>query len=206
MIPTYGHHYRLRVGLLGGSFNPAHGGHMHVARQAMRHLRLDQIWLMVSPGNPLKPRAGMAPFIARLASARRVADGRRVIATDIELRLGTQVTAETMRGLKQRFARVRFVWLMGADNLRQLPRWGHWLAVMHAMPMLVLPRPGATRAAISGQAAARFSQYRLKPRCGLCLATAKPPAWVLLPGRENSLSATALRQSGLRQSIEGALS
>ncbi len=151
----------------------------------MRHLGLDQLWLMVSPGNPLKPREGMAPFRERLDSARRIADGRRIIATDIERRLGTHFTAQSMRALKQRFPAARFVWLMGADNLRQLPRWGDWTAIMRAMPMLVLPRPGATR----------FSQYRLKPRSGLCLATEAAPAWVLLPVRENSLSATALRES-----------
>lgn len=185
----------MKIGLLGGSFNPAHAGHRYVAAQALRHLGLDQLWLMVSPGNPLKPREGMAPFAARLDSARRIADGRRIIATDIERRLGTHFTADTMRALRQRFPALRFVWLMGADNLRQLPRWGHWTAIMRAMPMLVLPRPGATRAALAGQAATRFSQYRLKSRSGLCLATQVAPAWVLLPVRENPLSATALRKS-----------
>ena len=102
-IPRYGHRHRLRVGLLGGSFNPAHEGHLHVARQAMTHLRLDQLWLMVSPGNPLKPTNGMAPFAQRLASAENIADGRRIIATDIEQRLGTRYTKDTMRALTRRF-------------------------------------------------------------------------------------------------------
>jgi nicotinate-nucleotide adenylyltransferase len=194
LIARFGHHYALRVGLLGGSFNPAHQGHLHVARQAMRHLRLDQLWLMVSPGNPLKPRKGMAPLPERLASARRIADGRRIIATDIECQLHTQYTADTMRELRRRFPAVHFVWLMGADNLLQLPRWGRWLAIMHAMPMLVVPRPGTTRAALAGQAVARFSRHRLPARAGLCLAQSAPPAWILLPVRENSTSATALRE------------
>ena len=193
-IPRYGHRHGLRVGLLGGSFNPAHEGHLHVARQAMTHLGLDQLWLMVSPGNPLKPSNGMAPFAQRLASAERIADGRRIIATDIEQRLGTRYTKDTMRALAQLFPAQKFVWLMGADNLSQLPRWGNWLRIMHAMPMLVLPRPGATRPALAGQAALRFRKHRLPARAGLCLPMAAAPCWILLPVKENPASATALRR------------
>ena len=182
------------MGLLGGSFNPAHAGHLHVARLAMAHLGLNQLWLVVSPGNPLKPAEGMAAFPARLAAARHFADGRRIIATDIEWRLGTRYTADTLHELQRRFGRVRFVWLMGADNLRQLPRWGRWLEIMHMMPMLVLPRPGATRGALAGLAAARFARHRLPARAGLCLPGMVAPAWILLPVRENPASATALRQ------------
>jgi nicotinate-nucleotide adenylyltransferase len=195
VTPRFGHRYRLRIGLLGGSFNPAHEGHLHVARKAMIHAGLDQLWLMVSPGNPLKPSQGMAPFAERLASAGRIADGRRIIATDIEQRLGLRYTAGTMAALKRRFSGVDFVWLMGADNLRQLPRWGHWLRIMHAMPMLILPRPGATRLALAGQAAARFRKHRLPARAGLCLASAAAPSWILLPVKEHAASATALRKT-----------
>ena len=138
-IPRFGHRHHLRVGLLGGSFNPAHEGHLHVARQAIIHAGLDQLWLMVSPGNPLKSANGMAPFANRLASAARIADGRRIIATDIERQFGLHYTAATMEALKRRFPAVKFVWLMGADNLRQLPRWGNWLRIMRAMPMLSCP-------------------------------------------------------------------
>jgi nicotinate-nucleotide adenylyltransferase len=188
--------------LLGGSFNPAHEGHLHVARQAMMHGGLDQLWLMVSPGNPLKPSAGMAPFADRLASARRIADGRCIIATDIEARLGTHYTKDTLRALRRLFRRAEFVWLMGADNLTQLPRWGRWEQIMHAMPMLVIPRPGATRQALAGQAAYRHKAHRLPARAGLCLPTTPPPGWILLPVRENAASATALR----RLSSEGVAS
>ena len=167
---------------------------MHVARQACAHLRLHQLWLMVSPGNPLKPAAGMAPLAERLASARKIADGRRIIATAIEAHLGTRYTADTMRALLRRFPRARFVWLMGADNLRQLPRWDRWIRIMHAMPMLVLPRPGATRAALASKPARRYGKYRLPARAGLCLAAAESPAWILLPVQENSASATELRR------------
>ncbi|MDE2239438.1 MAG: nicotinate-nucleotide adenylyltransferase [Rhodospirillales bacterium] len=198
-LPRFGHRHRLKVGLLGGSFNPAHEGHLHIAREAMRHLGLDQLWLMVSPGNPLKPASGMGTPAERLASARRIADGRRIIATDIESRLGTRYTRDTMRELKRRFPRVRFIWLMGADNLIQLPRWGRWLEVMRAMPMLVVPRPGATRRALAGQAAKRHQKIRLPARAGLCLPSMKAPAWILLPVRENAASATELR----RRILEG---
>jgi nicotinate-nucleotide adenylyltransferase len=198
-IPRFGHRHALRVGLLGGSFNPGHEGHLHVAQQAMTHLRLDQLWLMVSPGNPLKPSQGMAPFATRLESVRRLADGRRIIATDIEQKLGTHYTLDTMTALKRRFPRQHFVWLMGADNLSQLPRWGRWTRIMRAMPMLVLPRPGATRRALAGQAAARYAKHRLPAQAGLCLASAAAPAWILLPVKEHPASATALRQT-----IEGA--
>jgi nicotinate-nucleotide adenylyltransferase len=184
----------MRIGILGGSFNPAHAGHRYVAEQSIRHCDLDQLWLMVSPGNPLKPAAGMAPFPDRLASAARFADGRRIVATGIEAALGTRYTADTLAALRRKFPRTHFVWLMGADNFRQLPRWNHWRAIMHATPMLILPRPGSTRAALSGQAAARYAAHRLPARSALCLATTPAPAWSLLPVRENSLSATALRQ------------
>ena len=181
--------------MLGGSFNPAHEGHLHVARQAMAHAGLDQLWLMVSPGNPLKGADKMAPFAQRLAAAARIADGRRIIATDIERTLGTRYTADTMRALRRRFRRAEFVWLMGADNLCQLPRWGNWLRIMHAMPMWVIPRPGATRPALAGRAAARFRRNRLGARAGLMLAAAAPPSWILLPVKENATSATALRET-----------
>jgi nicotinate-nucleotide adenylyltransferase len=160
----------------------------------MRKARLDQLWLMVSPGNPLKPRAGMAPLPIRLAAAGKIADGRRIIATDIEARLGTIYTADTMRALRRKFPCVQFVWLMGADNLLQLPKWGRWLEITQAMPMLVVPRPGATRRALAGQAVRRFAKYRLPARAGLCLPAAPAPAWILLPVKENPASATALRR------------
>lgn len=198
-IPKYGNRNRLCIGLLGGSFNPAHEGHLHVAQQAMRHLGLDQLWLLVSPGNPLKPAKGMAPQAERLASAGRIADGHRIIATDIEAKMGTRYTRDTLRELKKRFPRVNFVWLMGADNLIQLPRWGRWLEIMTAMPMLVVPRPGATRRALAGQAAKRHQKYRLPARSGLWLAASEAPAWILLPVRENKASATELR----RRVLEG---
>ena len=201
MTPSrFGDGRRRRIGLLGGSFNPAHAGHIHVARQAMRALGLDQVWLMVSPGNPLKPRAGMAPLKDRLASARRIADGRRVIATDIERLLGTRFTADTLAKLHRRFPRAVFVFLIGADNLVQLPRWKAWRRLAASTPLAVLPRPGWTRQALRGAAASVLRRQRCRP--GALLAGAKratrPARWCFVPARENAASATAIRAAGLR--------
>ena len=190
---------KARIGLLGGSFNPAHAGHRHVADRALRALRLDQVWLLVSPGNPLKPRRGMAPFAERLASAHRIADGRRVVATDIEARLGTRFTVVTLALLRQRFPRVRFVLLVGADNLTQLPRWKRWQALMRETPLAVLPRPGKTRRALSGQAARAMARHRRRPGALLSQESAAGSCghagWTLVPAREHPASATAIRRA-----------
>jgi len=192
-IPRFGDRRRMRVGLLGGSFNPAHAGHIHVARAAMRRLGLDQIWLLVSPGNPLKPRAGMAPAAHRLASARKLADGRRIIATDIERHLGTRFTYDTLRALRRRFPRVAFVWIMGGDNLIQMPRWHRWAELARTTKIAVLPRPAYTHKALSSQAAQRFRHARVAAQRAGALTAMPDPAWVFLQGRQNTLSATALR-------------
>ena len=187
---------RVRIGLLGGSFNPAHPGHWHVADMARHVLRLDEVWLLVSPGNPLKPKAGMAPFAERLDSARRIADGRRVIAADVEARLGLRETERTLGRLKQLFPRARFVWIMGADNMIQLPRWRRWRKLARGTPMAVLPRPGYTRRALDGAAAAALRHHR-RP-CRALLADASRgkgghAPWCMVPAREHPASATAIR-------------
>ncbi len=193
--PRFGDRRRMRIGLLGGSFNPAHAGHLQIAQIALRRLRLHQVWLLVSPGNPLKEANGMAGLPARLASARLLADGRRIIATDIEQHLHTRYTLDTLRALKRRFPRSRFVWLMGADNLRQFPRWLGWMGIARTVPFAVLPRPSYTRGAIAGQAARRLAHARRPARQAPVLASQPAPAWVFLHGPENPLSATALRQA-----------
>jgi nicotinate-nucleotide adenylyltransferase len=193
-VPRWGDRRRIRIGLLGGSFNPAHPGHLHVARVARRRLRLDQIWLLVSPGNPLKPLAGMAPLRERLRSASGIADGRRVVATAIEARLQTRYTYDTLRALRRLFPRAQFVWVMGADNLLQLPRWQHWRGIAGLMPFAVVPRPSYNYRALAGQAAARLRPALRRPREAPGLAGLKAPAWTFLPARQNPLSATELRR------------
>lgn len=195
-VPRFGDRRRMRIGLLGGSFNPAHAGHRHLADTARRKLRLDQVWLLVSPGNPLKPARGMAALPARLASARAIGDGRRVLATDIEGRLGTRYTADTLRALRRRFPRARFVWLMGADNLEQLPRWQRWTDIVAHMPFAVMPRPSYNQRALAGAAAHRLRRWRRDPRRAAALASLHPPAWTFLAAAQNPASATALRRAG----------
>ncbi|MCA3278350.1 MAG: nicotinate-nucleotide adenylyltransferase [Roseomonas sp.] len=200
MTPSrFGDGRRRRIGLLGGSFNPAHAGHRHVARQALRALGLDQVWLLVSPGNPLKPRAGMAPLPQRLASARRIADGRRVIATDIERALGTRFTADTLAKLRQRFPCAVFVFLIGADNLVQLPRWKSWRRIAGSTPLAVLPRPGWTRRALRGAAASVLRRQRCPPAALLAgpKRATSPVRWCFVPAREHAASATAIRAAAL---------
>ncbi len=196
MSHAFGDRRRVRIGLLGGSFNPAHAGHRHVAERALRALRLDQVWLLVSPGNPLKPRRGMAPFPERLASARRIADGRRILASDAEARLGTRFTVATLALLRRRFPRACFVLLIGADNLSQLPRWKGWRTLARSTPLAVLPRPGETRRALAGQAARVLARHRRRPGALLdgC-RTGRHAGWSLVPAREHPASATAIRRA-----------
>ncbi|NKC31582.1 nicotinate-nucleotide adenylyltransferase [Roseomonas sp. BU-1] len=193
----WGDRRRRRIGLLGGSFNPAHAGHLHVARAVRRALRLHEVWLMVSPGNPLKPAQGMGSFAQRLASAQRIADGRRVRATEIEAALGTRYTVATLRLLRRRFPRARFVFVIGADNLVQLPRWQGWAEIAARTPLAVLPRPGWTHRALASQAAHRLARHRR--RAGALLAGPAPrwagthAPWSFVPAAEHAASATAIR-------------
>ncbi len=148
---------------------------------------------MVSPGNPLKPQRGMAPAAERLASACGIADGRRIIATGIEGKLHTRYTVDTLRILRRHFPRMRFVWLMGADNLEQLPAWNEWLQIARHTSFAVLPRPTYNERALASQAARRFRPMRRSARAASILAQLGAPAWVFLPARQNHASATAIR-------------
>lgn len=186
------------MGLLGGSFNPAHDGHLHIAQLALRRLRLDSVWLLVSPGNPLKPVTGMAPFAERLAGAGRISRDRRIVATGIEAAFGTRFTVDTIRELRRRFPGIRFVWIMGADILVELPRWRNWMRIARTLPFVVLPRPSYTHRALAGQAAHRLGRWRRPVRQASLLpdrSLAGVAGWVFLPERQNPTSATAIRQA-----------
>jgi nicotinate-nucleotide adenylyltransferase len=185
----------MRIGLLGGSFNPAHAGHRHIIEIARRRLRLDQVWLLVSPGNVLKPQHGMAPLDRRLASARGIADGRRVVASAIEAVFGTRYTIDTLRRLLRQFPRARFVWLMGADILVQLPHWRRWLEFAGRISIAVLPRPGYNHRALAGRAARRLARARRSARVAPVLAELAAPAWVFLCVPQHAASASAIRAS-----------
>ena len=147
----------------------------------------------MSPGNPLKPRAGMAPLAARLESARKIADGRRIVATGIEASLGTRYTADTLHALRRRFPRAQFVWVMGADNLEQLSRWRRWRDIAAAMPFAVIPRPTYNHRALASPAARGLRGSRRNACLAPALAGMAPPAWVFLPAPQNAASASAIR-------------
>ncbi len=183
------------TGLLGGSFNPAHGGHRRISLFARDALGLDEVWWLVSPGNPLKPRKGMAPFAARLASARDQARRAPIRATAIERELGTRYTYYTLRALQRRWPKRRFVWLMGADNLAQFHRWRNWRGIARAMPIAVIARPGYDAAAVASPAMAWLRRFSVPAASFRNRAGWSTPALVLLRFDPDPRSATALRQA-----------
>ncbi|MCZ6721928.1 MAG: nicotinate-nucleotide adenylyltransferase [Proteobacteria bacterium] len=183
-----------RIGLLGGSFNPAHEGHLHISRLALGDLDLDRVWWLVSPQNPLKPVAGMAAYGERLRDARRMARDRRIHVSGIERRLGCRYTAETLRRLGRLYPRVRFVWLMGADNLVQIAQWRDWTAIFEAVPVAIFDRPSYSKRALESEAAKRFQKFRLASCRARSLANRRPPAWVFFPGRLSGVSAAGIRE------------
>jgi nicotinate-nucleotide adenylyltransferase len=183
----------MRVGLFGGSFNPAHEGHAHVAETALRRLRLDKVVWLVSPQNPLKSAAESASLKARLASARRQARGPRMVVSDVEKRARSHYTIDILRMLKQRFPGVQFVWIMGGDNLNSLHGWRGWADILREMPVAVIARPGAEMKSRSSPAARRFAFARRSSREAPRLAGYASPAWLYLRGPFNFASSTALR-------------
>ncbi|ALJ36029.1 nicotinate-nucleotide adenylyltransferase [Azospirillum brasilense] len=188
-------HAGLRIGLLGGSFNPAHAGHRHISLYALKALGLDQVWWLVSPQNPLKPVRGMAPLAERLEEARRTARHPAIRVTAIERELGTRYTADTLAKLTLRFPKTRFVWLMGADNLRQIPRWRHWTRIFRLVPVAVLARPTYSMGALGGMAAQRYARRRVSMHEAKGLAGSKTPAWIFLRNPLHPASATAIRRA-----------
>jgi len=184
----------LRIGLLGGSFNPAHEGHLHVSEVARKRLGLDYVWWLVSPQNPLKPPASMAPIGQRIAFARAIA-GRhpRFCVSNIEAEMGTRYTIDSVTRLKRRFPQLHFVWLMGSDNLLTFHRWRNWQRFLETVPIAIVVRPGASIMPLIAIARRRFGAVRPERR----LATARPPAFAVLDARRTQASATALRLGGL---------
>jgi nicotinate-nucleotide adenylyltransferase len=179
--------------LLGGSFNPAHDGHLHISREALKRLGLDEVWWLVAPQNPLKPVAGMGKLTDRLAQARAVVGAdRRLRVLDLESRLGTHFTADTIAALQRRSPQTHFVWLMGADNLAQIRRWKDWSTIFARVPIAVFARPSYCRKALAELPAQRFSRARVISGTRRFSET-EPPAWVFLPVKLDPHSATAIR-------------
>lgn len=182
-----------RVGLLGGSFNPAHAGHLHVTLLALELLRLDEVWWMVAPQNPLKPAAGMAPFEARVQSATEAARHAQIRVTAIERELGTRFTADTLAALQGRYPETKFVWLMGADNLVEIAAWENWTEIFARVPIAIFARRSYSSKALAGEAAKRYARHRVRPDEAPTLAERTPPAWVFLHTPLSPASATKLR-------------
>ena len=183
------------IGLLGGSFDPAHGGHAHITREAMKRFGLDQVWWLVSPGNPLKA-TGPAPLERRMEHARNVMQHPRVRITDLEAQLGTRYTAQTLKALIARYPGVRFVWLMGADNLAQFHKWQDWRWIMDTVPVGVLARPGDRVSARMSPAARLYGPARIRAYDSQALAHADAPAWCFLNVPMSPQSSSAIRASG----------
>ncbi|MFV0644818.1 MAG: nicotinate-nucleotide adenylyltransferase [Sphingomonadaceae bacterium] len=184
-----------RVGLLGGSFNPAHGGHRRISIDAMAALGLDELWWLVSPGNPLKPRAGMAPIEARMRSARKQARRAPIRVSALEQALGTRYTIDTLRKLQHRYPKIHFVWLMGADNLAGFHHWKQWRDIACRIPIAVIARPGYDAAAIASPAMAWLRRYRVSAASFRSEAGWRAPALVILRFDPDPRSATAIRRS-----------
>ena len=185
----------MAVGLLGGSFDPAHRGHVHITREALKRFGLDRVWWLVTPGNPLK-QEGPAPLPRRMAVAREVMRHPLVEITDVEARLGTRYTAETLSALFAIYPGVRFVWLMGADNFATLHLWDRWEWIMENIPVGVLARPGRRISARLSPAAARYAHARLKAREAPRLVLLEPPAWCFMNVPLDDSSSTEIRARG----------
>jgi len=180
------------IGLLGGSFDPPHEGHVHISREALRRFGLDRVWWLASPGNPLK-RHGPAPLPARMAAARALLDHPRIDVTDFEACLGTRYTAETLAALRALCPGRRFIWLMGADNLAQFHRWQDWRRIMQSVPVGVLARPGQRISARLSVAARVHGAARLPAAQSQALGRAEPPAWCFVNVPMMDISSSALR-------------
>jgi len=183
----------LRVGLFGGSFNPAHAAHRAASLLALRRLGLDRVWWLVTPGNPLKDNRALPPLEERIAIARAVARHPRIDVTGFEAGIGTRYTYETLAYLVRRLPGVRFVWIMGADNLAHFDRWQHWRGIADLVPIAVVDRMGQSLAATASPAAQALARYRLGEHEARLLADCAPPAWVFLHGLKSPLSSTGIR-------------
>jgi nicotinate-nucleotide adenylyltransferase len=186
----------MTVGLFGGSFNPPHPGHLLVAEIALKRLGLDQVWWMVTPGNPLKSRAELLPLAERIALSEDLARDPRIKVTAFEERLNTSYTARTLAHVVQKNSKVRFVWIMGADSLKTFHRWQKWRDIAATVPIAVIDRPGATLSFLSSPAARALSFARIDENAARSLPYRNAPAWTFIHGPRSALSSTALRNRG----------
>jgi nicotinate-nucleotide adenylyltransferase len=189
----------MQVGLFGGSFNPPHAGHALVAEIALRRLALDQLWWIVTPGNPLKSARELAPLSKRVAQSEAIAGDPRIKVTAFEASHHTRYTADTLALVKARNPGVGFVWVMGADNLRDFHRWQRWRQIATTFPIAVIDRPGSTLSFLSSVVAKNFDYARIDEGDAPILAHMKAPAWTFIHGPRSSLSSTAIRKAAKKQ-------
>jgi len=190
-IPLYAN--GMRIGLLGGSFNPPHLAHRTISLFAIKRLKLDRVWWLVTPGNPLKERAGLRDLDARAEAARQMADDPRIDVSCLESVIGTRYTVDTVSYLRRRASGLHFVWIMGADNLAQFHRWQNWRRIASEVPIAVIDRPPQSFRALAAPAAQALARYRLPENQAARLADQRAPAWVFLTGMKLNLSSTGLR-------------
>ncbi len=183
----------MKIGLLGGSFNPPHAGHRAASLLALKRLGLDRVWWLVTPGNPLKDRRALPPLEERLSAARKMASHPRIDVTGLEAEIGTRYSFDTLQWLKRRLPGVHFVWIMGADNLLNFRHWRNWREIAALVPIAVIDRPGASS---TGPFVHRLAAHRLPEAGARRLPLADPPAWVFLHGLKSPVSSTALRRAG----------
>ena len=190
-IPLYAN--GMRIGLLGGSFNPPHDAHRAISQFAIKRLKLDRVWWLVTPGNPLKNHGGLHDLDQRIEAARQIADDPRIDVSCLESVIGTRYTVDTVTYLRRRASGLRFVWIMGADNLAQFHRWQNWRRIASEVPIAVIDRPPQSFRALAAPAAQALARYRLPENQAGKLADQRAPAWVFLTGMKLNLSSTGLR-------------
>ncbi len=183
----------MRVGLLGGSFNPPHAAHRAISLFAIKRLNLDRVWWLVTPGNPLKAHGALRDLDERAAAARKMANDPRIDVSCLEAVIGTRYTVDTITYLRRRTSGLRLVWIMGADNLAQFHRWQNWQRIAAEVPIAVIDRPPQSFQALAAPAAQALARYRLPEHQAARLADRRPPAWVFLTGMKLNLSSTGLR-------------
>jgi len=188
-----------RIGLLGGSFSPAHRGHLYISEQALEKLELDQVWWLVTPGNPLKQARDLAPIEKRIEGAKEITENNAIHVLDIERPLGLVYTVDILNYLKKAQPDIHFIWLMGADCFAQLPRWKSWDEIIHLVPVAVFSRPGFTEAALAGEAAQKYNKFRHPDDDFETLAVTQPPCWGYIAIEEQDVSSTRLRQRQVLQ-------
>ena len=186
------------IGLMGGSFNPAHQGHKMITDLALKQLRLNAVWWLVSTQNPLKSSIGLETLDKRITDACLLANHPKVTVKSIESQLNTRYTVDTIRLLKRRFPQTRFVWIMGADNLTQFPEWKNWQQIATMIGIAVFDRPGYSLKALSGKMAQRYSRFRISERRRASVGKLKPPVWVFLHALLNPISSSSIRAKKIK--------